>query len=233
MEFAYNVNGGSTAVMKKYQVAATNTTLGVPYLVDASNGTGIVLASTTGAANALGVNVDAAGTYVTAQQTGGADTQRLTTVIINPTAVYRALLTGDASDGTALTLYTASSGGSDGLTIVMTASVASPDMDESYFYCLSGVNQSKARKCTSTSTTTATFQVAWPIDVVANDTFISSACTPTQTVALTLNTSLTQVRGDLATTGAAFTVVEQLFNDRTSSYVFIMFGDHALTGRPT
>lgn len=233
MEFAYDLSGTSTAIIKKYQVAATNTTLGVPYLVAASAGTGIVLASTTGAANALGVNVDTAGTYVTAQQTGNADTERLTSVIINPTAVYRALLSGGATEGTALTLYTASSGGSDGLTIVMDVSVASPDMDETYFFCLSGVNQGKARKCTSTSSTTATFIVAWPIDVVANDTFISSGCTPTQTAAVTLTTALTQVRGDLAPTGAAFTVVEQQFGDRTSSYVYLLFGDHALTGRPT
>lgn len=234
MEFAYDLSGTSTPFMKKYQVAATNTTLGVPYLQNAgSGGTGIVLATTTGAADALGVNVDTAGTYVTAQQSDNSDTQRLTTVIVNPHAVYRALLSGGATSGTALTLYTAASGGSDGLTIVMDVSVASPDKDETYFFCLSGTNAGKARKCTSTSSTTATFIVAWPLDAVAGDTFISSGMTPSQTAALTLTSDLTQIEADLAPTGAAFNVVEQIFNGRSNSYGLISFGDHTFAGRPT
>jgi hypothetical protein len=234
MEFAYDLSGGSTAFVKKYQVAASNTVLGVPYLQNAgSGGTGIVLGTTTGAANALGVNIDVAGTYVTAQQTDNSDTQRLTSVIVNPHAVYRALIAGSATSGAALTLYTAVSGGSDGLTIVMDSSVASPDMDETYFFCLSGTNTSKKRKCTSTSSTTATFIVAWPLDVVAGDTFISCGFTPTQTEALTLTTDLTGIRGDLAPTGAAFNCIEAIFDSRTTTYGLIQFGDHCFAGRPT
>src|SRR3990167_36276 len=176
MEFAYDLSGGSTAFIKPYQVAATNTVLGVPYLVAGADGPGIVLGSTTGAANAIGVNVDTAGTYVAAQQSDNSDTQRASKIIVNPLAVYNALLSGGATSGTAQTLYTASSGGSDGLTIVMTASVASPDLDETYVFCLAGTNAGKARKCTSTSSTTATFIVAWPIDVASDDTFMTGAC---------------------------------------------------------
>ena len=51
MEFAYDLSGTSTAFTKKYQVAATNTVLGVPYLQAAADGTGIVLGTTTGAAS--------------------------------------------------------------------------------------------------------------------------------------------------------------------------------------
>jgi len=233
MEFAYDLSGGSTTFLKKYQVAASNTVLGVPYLQNANAGTGIVLATTTGAANSLGVNVDAAGTYVTAQQTDNSDTQRLTTVIVNPHAVYKALLAGSATSGAAMVLYTATSGGSDGLTIVMDTSVASPDMDETYFFCLSGTNVGRRRKCTSTSSTTATFIVAWPFDVVAGDTFVSCGFTPTQTEALTLTTDLTGIRSDLAPTGAAYNCVEALFDSRTSSYGLISFGDHCFSGRPT
>jgi len=234
MEFAFDLSGSSTAFVKKYQVAATNTVLGVPYLVNAAaGGTGIVLATTTGAADAIGVNVDTAGTYVTGQQSDGSDTQRLTSVIVNPHGVYSALLSGGAGDGTAMTLYTAVSGGADGLTIVMDVSVASPDTDETYMYCLTGANAGSRRKVTSTSTTTATFIVAWRYDVAAGDTFMTLGATPTQTTTLTLNTSLTQIRGDLAPTGAAFNVVEAIAHDRTSSYLNIMFGDHAFSGRPT
>lgn len=234
MEFAYDLSGNSTPFIKKYQVAASNTVLGVPYLQNAgSGGTGIVLGTTTGAANALGVNVDTAGTYVTAQQTDNSDTQRLTSVIVNPHAVYRALLSGGTTAGTALTLYTATSGGSDGLTVVMDSSVASPDMDETYFFCLSGTNAGRKRKCTSTSSTTATFIVAWQFDAVAGDTFISCGFTPTQTEALTLTTDLTGVNAALAPTGAAYNCVEAIFESRTTSYGLIQFGDHCFSGRPT
>src|SRR3990167_8175777 len=98
MEFAYDLSGGSTAIIKKYQVAATNTTIGVPYLKTADGGSGIVLGSTTGAADFIGVNVDAAGTYVTAQQSDNSDTARLTSIICNPLAVYRARLCGGAAN---------------------------------------------------------------------------------------------------------------------------------------
>ncbi len=234
MEFAYDLSGSSTAFVKKYQVAASNAVLGVPYLQNAAaGGTGIVLGTTTGAANALGVNIDTAGTYVTAQQTDNSDTQRLTSVIVNPHAAYNAVLSGGATSGTAMTLYTAVSGGSDGLTIVMDVSVASPDTDETYLYCLTGANAGLRRKVTSTSTVTATFIVAWRYDVAAGDTFMTLGATPTQTEALTLTTDLTGVNGALAPTGAAFNVVEAIAHDRTSSFLVVSFGDHCFSGRPT
>ncbi len=234
MEFAYDLSGTSTAFIKKYQVAASNSVLGVPYLQNAgSGGTGIVLATTTGAANALGVNVDTAGTYVTAQQTDNSDTQRLTSVIINPHGVYRALLCGGAGSSTAAVLYTATSGGSDGLTIVMDQSVASPDLDETYIFCLSGTNAGKKRKVTSTSGSTATFLVAWPLDVVAGDTFIGTGMTPTQTEALTLTTDLTAINASLAPTGAAYNCIELVLDGRGNSYGLTSFGDHCFSGRPT
>jgi hypothetical protein len=85
----------------------------------------------------------------------------------------------------------------------MDTSVASPDLDETYLFCLSGTNVGKKRKITSTSTTTATFIVAWPLDVVAGDTFIGAGMTPTQTHTLTLTSDLTGVNASLAPTGAA------------------------------
>ena len=234
MEFAYDLSGGSTAFVKKYQVAASNTQLGVPYINWTNAGSGIRLGTTTSAAEAIGVNIDTAGTYVTAQQTDNADTARTTSIIINPHAVYRALLSGGATDGTAMTLYTAVSGGSDGLTIVTdNANVASPDTDEMLVFCLSGTNQGRTNKVTTASSATWTFIRAWPFDVAAGDTFITGGMTPTQTKALTLTTSLAQVRGDLAPTGAAYNCVELLFGDRTSSYAFIEFGDHTFAARAT
>ena len=239
MEFAYDLAGGSTAVVKKYQVSASNTVLGVPYLVNlGSGGTGIVLATTTGAANAVGVNIDAAGTYVTAQQSDNSDTARMTSIICNPTGVYRALLSGGSTSGTALALFTATSGGSDGLTVVMDTSVASPDMDEGTLFGYSGTNTNVKRKITSTSSLTATVIVSLPRDAVSGDTFLCVGMTPTQTTALTLTSDLTGIDASLAPTGGAWNVIETLMLDasgsgRTNSYAFIEFGDHAFSSRPT
>lgn len=225
MEFAGDMGGGSTAVIKRYQVAATNTTVGMPFLVPAANGSGIRVATTTSTAKSVGVNVDTAGTYVTAQQTDSADTERTCGIIVNPFAMYRMLMSGGATEGTAMTLYTAASGGSDGLTVVMDVSVASPETDEGTLFCISGTNLGVARKITSTATTTATVTVAFPRDAVAGDQFIIAPYNPTQGITLQLTTLLTQANASIAVgTGAAFKTIEIEFRDaahegRSNSYV--------------
>lgn len=236
MEYAYDLAGGSTAVIKKYQVAATNTTsLGKPYLVPVGNGTGLVTSTTTGAAKAVGVNVDLAGTYVTAQQTDNSDTERLTSIILSPFAVYKMLMSGGATEGTALQVFTATSGGSDGLTVVMDDSVASPEMDEGTLFGYSGTNIGVSRKITSTSTTTATMIVSLPRDAVAGDTFLIAPYNPLQGITLQLTTLLTQADASIAVgTGAAFKTIELEFRDasaegRSNSYVYAMLANHVLS----
>lgn len=238
MEFAYDLSGTSTAIIKKYQVDATNTVIGRPYLVVANAGSGIVLATTTGAVDAIGVNIDAAGTYVTAQQAGNADTERLTSIIINPNAVWKAKLSGGSAEDTALVLFTATSGGSDGLTVIMDVSVASPDMDEGTLFGYSGTNISQKRKIASTSSLTATISVALNRDAVAGDTFLCIGMWPTRTETLTLTTNCTQIDASLAPTGATMHVVETLLLDaggegRTNSYAYVMLEDHHFSGALT
>jgi len=235
MEFQFDMSGTSNPVVKRYQVAATNNTVGMPFLVPASSGAGLVVATTTAAANSVGVNIDAAGTFVTAQQADSADTERTVGLIINPFAVYSMLMTGGATNGTAMTLFTAASGGADGLTIVFTASVASPEMDEGVCYCIAGTNVGVSRKITSTSTTTATFTVAWPRDVVAGDTFIIAPFNPLQAITIQLTTTLDQADASIAVgTGAALKPIELKFNDashegRTNSYVNAVLADSVFT----
>ena len=235
MEYQYDLTGGSSAVIKKYQVAATNTTLGVPYLVPAGSGSGIVLASTTGAVKAVGVNVDTAGTYVTAQQTDSAETERLTSIILSPFAVYSMLMSGAATQGAAMVLHTAASGGSDGLTIVSDVNTDSPEMDEGTLFCIAGTNVGVARKITSNATTTMTFTVAWPRDAVSGDLFILAPYNPLQGITLQLTTALDQADASIAVgTGGAWKTVELKFNDashegRTNSYVYAMLANHVLS----
>lgn len=235
MEFQYDLSGGSTAVIKRYQVAATNTTLGMPFLVPTAGGSGLVVATTAGAVNSVGVNVDTAGTYVTAQQTDSADTERTVGLIINPFAVYSLLMSGGAAEGTALQLFTAVSGGSDGLTIVMDDSVASPEMADGTVFCISGTNVGISRKLTSTSGTTATFVVAWPRDVVVGDTFVVVPYSPLFGVDIQLTTLLTQADASIVVgTGAALKPIELRFSEhgseaRTNSYVNAVLADSVMT----
>jgi hypothetical protein len=235
MEFAYDLSGTTNATIRRYQVAATNTVVGKPFLVPAGSGSGIVTSTTTSTAKAVGVNIDTAGTYVTAQQTDSADTERACGIIINPLAVYRLLMSGGATEGTAMVLHTAASGGSDGLTIVFDTNTDSPELDEGTAFCLSGANVGVSRKITSNSTTTATFTVAWPRDVVAGDTFMIAPYNPLQGVTLQLTTLLTQADASIAVgTGAAFKTTEFIWNDashegRTNSYVLAVLANHVFS----
>lgn len=231
MELAYTLYGGAP-VLKKYQVAATNTTIGVPYLIPASNGSGIVLATTTGAADMVGVNIDAAGTYVTAQQSDNSDTARLTTLIINPDAVWKMLMSGGATEGTALALQTVTTASTDGLAVTTAAEWSNPTFDEGVTWGFEGANAGKARKLTSVSGTAGTVTVSFPYDTAVGDTFLRAPFQPLQGTKVQLSTLLTQADASIAVgTGAAFKPVELILLDiagsgRTNSYVLALSGDH-------
>jgi len=235
MEFAYDLSGGSTAIVKKYQVAATNTVIGRPYLKVASNGSGVVLGTTGGAVDFVGVNVDAAGTYVTAQQSDNSDTARLTSLIINPTAVFRARLSGGAADGTALTAATVTTASTDGLSVTTSGfDPNSPDLDEGIIWGYSGANAGKARKITSTAANAATVTVAFPYDTAVGDQFLYAGVSPLSTITAQLTTNCTEVDATVAISGdATIVVVEMVLNDianegTTKSYALIQFVDHLL-----
>ena len=233
MDFAYDLSGTTNATIRRYQVAATASNAGTPFLVPAGSGSGIVAATTTGAAKAVGVSVDTSGTYVTAQQTANADTERTVGLIINPFAVFKMLMSGGAAEGTAMVLHTAASGGSDGLSIVSDVNTDSPELDEGTCYCISGANVGISRKITSNSTTTMTFTVAWPRDVAAGDLFIVAPYNPLQGIALQLTTNLYQADASIAVgTGAAFKTIELTWGGdeaRTNSYVHAMLANHVLS----
>lgn len=235
MEFAFDLAGGSNAVIRKYQVAATNTTVGMPFLVPAASGTGLVVATTTGAANMVGVNVDTAGTYVTAQQTDASDTARTVSIIINPFAVYRMLMSGGATEGTALALNAVTTASTDGLAVTTGAEWSNPTFDEGTTWGYDGANAGKARKITSVSATAGTVIVAFPYDTAVGDNFLRCPYTPLQGGTIQLTTLLTQADASIAVaTGAAFTPIELILNDiggegRTNSYVLAVSADNRFT----
>lgn len=231
MEFAYDLSGGSTAIVKKYQVAATNTTIGRPYLKAASSGSGVVLATVSGAVDYVGVNIDAAGTYVTAQQSDNSDTARLTSLIINPLAVYRARLCGGAANE-ALSAGTVTSASTDGLSVTTSAfDPNSPDLDEGTIWGYSGANAGKARKITSTAANVATVTVAFPYDTAVGDQFLYANLYPGGSILAQFGTDMTTIDATAALSGDATVVtIEMILNDiagngTTESYALIQFAD--------
>lgn len=235
MEFTYDLTGGSTAVWKKFQVAATNTVLGRVYVKPAADATGITLGSATNATDAVGVNIDTAGTYVTAQQADNSDTARLTTIVVNPTGVFRCRLSGGATDGTALTARTVTTASTDGLTVTTSAyDPNSPDMDEGTVWGYSGANAGKARKITSTAANAATVIVAFPFDIAVGDQFLFAPVSPLSTIVAQMTTNSTEIDATAAiSTDCELIVIEMICNDisgngTTESYALVEFADHLL-----
>jgi hypothetical protein len=171
MDFAYNLSSNNTPHMKKFQVGATLSTPGVPVLVGGAGADGIVAASTTAAADLVGVTIDTA-TLVTAQQTDNSDPAATVTCIISPHACYEAVLSGGATSGTALTLYDVTTASTDGLAVTTGDAWDCPDFDEGTVWGYDGANAGVARKITSTSSTAATVMVAFPNDTVVGDNFM-------------------------------------------------------------
>lgn len=232
MEFAYDLSGGSTAVLRKYVVAATNTVLGRPYTKTEDGGVGIVLGTTTAAADYIGVNIDAAGTYAAAQNSDGTENAKLTTLIINPLAVFRARLSGGATDGTALTARSVTTAQTDGLTVTHSGyNSSSPDMDEGTIWGYSGANAGIARKITGTANGTTTVILAFPRDSAVDDQYLLAPIHPTRSITAQLTTNCTEIDASAAISGdATIVVTEMLLNDLsggglTNSYAFIQFAD--------
>lgn len=232
MELAYTLFG-SAPLMKKFQVNATVARAGVPHLIPGAGNAGLVLGTTTGATDLVGVNLDTA-TYVTAQQTDGSSAARMITVVINPDAVWRMLMSGGATENTALALQTVTTASTTGLDVTTAASWTSTEFDEGYVWGYDGANAGQARKITSTSATAGTVTVAFDQDTVVGDNFLRCPYSPMQGATIQLSTLLTQADASIAVgTGAPFRPIELLLRDinlegRTNSFVLAVSNSHAL-----
>lgn len=231
------MSGGNQCV-KKYQVAASVTVRGVPLLMPIAGGAGLAAATTTSAADMVGVSQDLA-TYVTGQQTDGTSTERTVTVLINPDAMWAMLMSGGATAGTALTLRAVTTASSTGLVVTTAEDWSSPTYDEGIVWGYDGANAGSARKITSVSATAGTVTVAFDRDTVVNDNFIRAPYWPVQGTAIQLTSDLAQADASIAVgTGAEFKTVELILGDisnggRSNSYVIAVAGDHVWGPRPT
>ena len=234
MEGAYRLSGGAPQ-LRRYQVNATvsNGILGVPMLIGTTTNAGIILATTTSAADCVGLAIDNA-TYTTTQGTGADSAERLVTVIINPDLVFKARINQGATEGTQLTLYdvtTANSGG----TVINTGD----DWNGTTFaggavFGYDGANVSQLRKIVSTDTTSATVAVPFDYGTVVGDNFIRSPYWEASTTAVQLTTNFYEVDNSIVVgTGGAWLVDHQEFRDlggagRLNSFLYMLAGDHFL-----
>ncbi len=235
MEYAKMLNGGAPLFMK-YQVNETLANAGIVVLAPGANKAGVqistVSGSTTSWANACGVTLDTA-TYVTAQQTDGTSAERKVTVLISPSALYRALMSGGGTEGTALTEYTISQATADGLDVTDTAITwTNPAWDEGSVFFTSGVNQGQLRKIVTTGgSNEGTNAVAFDGDHAVGDKFMkmpwwfmddtSDFIEPT--------TNLYQADATVAVgTGGAAKIIDMELNGPSDSYVIFNLSDHTL-----
>lgn len=188
---------GGAPVLRKFQVSASATVLGVPWLAVASAEAGLNAPSTTAINDMVGCNIDLA-TYATAQQSDGSDPEALITVIINPDAIWGILMSGGAASGTAESTRTVTSASTDGLTVTTGDDWSSPTVDEGVLWGTSGANVGQLRKVTSVSSTAATLTVALQNDVAVGDVFSWAPVCPFTLQTITLTTELDEFRQDVA-----------------------------------
>ena len=236
MQFNYLLGASQAPVRKRYQIDATVAREGIPFLVAAGNKGGLAQAGTTGADGMVGVNLDTA-TFVTAQQTDGTSAERTVSIIINPDAVYKCKISGGAASGTTLTVRDATSTSSTGLTVTTGDDYTTPEMDEGVLWGFDGANADQVRGIISTTSTSATVEVAFDNDIAIGDNFIHAPLFPTKANTVTLTTELDEMRQDSAvsTSTAALRCVELRLRDTaqdgdTNSFALLISGNHIFGG---
>src|SRR3990167_8646780 len=114
--------GGGASLRKRYKIGATIATAGIPLISDGTTFAGIVPCTTTNLDFTHGLGLDT-GTYSTVQ----GDAEGLVTVSVRPDLIVRALMSGGATAGTALTLLS-NTAASAGGTVVSDTDVSANDM---------------------------------------------------------------------------------------------------------
>ena len=220
--------GGGAPVLKKFKLGASVANAGIPVIVDASNDFGeCIPCTTTSFADTWGLAVDT-GTYTTTQ----AATEGVVTVCINPDLIVRALLSGGATEGTALQALITTSASAGGTTIT-DADVGTATSVAGTCWCASGNNVGQSRIITTfNSAVSIVVTVPFPRAIATTDTYHqcpfsrngSAGSGNAQTTTL-----FTQVDASIvAGTGGEVAIVDLELNGASDSYVLFVLADHAL-----
>jgi hypothetical protein len=227
MQYAYNLVGPGEAIVKTLKIGAT-VGAGKPVMLDTNVYGMCIIATTTGAADALGI-AQSDGTYSTS-------TEATITAVVNPFAVNKAQCSGGATENTALNtstlLLTQTSASTTVITSTAAAPIASPG-DGGFLYCTDGANKGLSRVATShVDATSYTATVAFPNSVAVGDHVLYLPYKP-GTTAVQGTTNMLQANAYiLPGTGMAARVIE-VEVDKSSNptsptaWVYFTFGDHA------
>lgn len=230
MDFAYNLGSNQTPILRKYQVGASFAAAGTIAKIAAANGYGVIPATTTAAANALGLAYEAV-TVLTAQQTDGSDPSRFVTVAINPDACLSARCSGSSTVGTAITDYAETSGDTAGVTVTAAGLVSA---DEGLIVCSYGANAGQMRENITGGSGSAVAGVAFKNDIAIGDKFFTLpfSCLKANTVKL-VATALNEVdqSAAVATNEIAYQPIEVKLGQPpseilTNTYVILVATDH-------
>mgnify|MGYP001583793040 CR=1 FL=1 len=223
--------GGGGPVHRQMRIAATIANAGIP-IIAVTDTVGVRPATTTSFADSPGLGLDT-GTYSAAQ--GATHAEGLVTVSRRPDLIVKALLSGAAGEGTALTLLSNTAASTDGLTIT-DADVGSNDMVSGTVWCISGANVGQSRAITThTGATSFAVTVAFLNDIAVGDEFLFCPYSNYGTGAGAIDgvgnvqttTLFTQANASIASgTGGEATVVDLELNGRTDSSVLFILQDH-------
>ncbi len=230
MNGAFHLSGGGP-VLKRFKVGETITPAGQPINYDTANQAGVSeLIAVTGMTFIYGTNVDTA-TFSTTQ----GDAEGLVTISIRPDLVMRALASGGATEGTALTLLSNTAASAAG-TVITDADVGAADMDGGTVWCTSGANVGLSRQITThTASTSFTVTVPFPRTIAVGDEFLfvpwsligDGTVGEDGNANVQVTTLNTQADATIASgTGGEVTVVELELNGRSDSYVQFLIADN-------
>ncbi|MDP3766558.1 MAG: hypothetical protein Q8S13_00955, partial [Dehalococcoidia bacterium] len=191
------------------------------------------------ATDSPGLGIDT-GTYSATQ--GATHAEGLVTVEVRADLIIRALMSGGAAEGTALTLLSNTLASTNGL-LITDADIGTADLVGGSIWCISGANVGQSRKITAwSSAVSATVTVAFLNDIAVGDEFLFTPVNVggdgTDTTDgggnIQFTTLFTQMDGAITTgTGASEVVYWLELNGQRDSYVQFLNGDHLFSGVQT
>lgn len=222
---------GGAGLQKRFKIAVTIANAGIPGIA-VTNTVGIRPASTTSFADTMGLILDTA-TYSATQ----GDAEGVVTVSIRPDLIVKALMSGAAAEGTALTLLSNTTASAAG-TVITDADVGTADMVSGTVWCITGANVGRNRIITTHSASTSfTVTVPFQQDLAVADEFLFCPWATFGTGAADLDgvgnlqtsTLFTQADATIASgTGAEAVAIDLELNGRSDSAVLFVFRDHQL-----
>lgn len=224
--FAAQYIYGHATCKKKYKLGATMANAGILMIGGAAATTANVIpCTTTNNTESYGFALDT-GVYSTTQ----GDAEGLVTLDISPDLIIKALMSGGATEGTALAILT-NTAASAGGTLVTAANTAANDMDGGTVWCITGNNVGLSRTISAhTASTSVTVLVPFPRTIAVGDTFLMCPNSAGGDMAASggdgagrvqTTTLFTQADATIASgTGLTVAVVELELNGASDSYVY-------------